>query len=154
DQGGAEGADRLLDQLGPVVERHDPDARGKARLNLGDARLDGINQCLGVHARARHHDTADRLARALDQRGDPECIANLHSGDLLDVQRHAVRCPDYDPLDVVDGPDQSDAAYDQPCAVRLEHVAANVQIALANGADHGTQRPGGDAEPLRAHVGV
>ena len=78
--------------------------------------------------------------RALHQRGDAKGVADLHVRDLFDVDRHAVRRADDDLLHVVDRGDQADAAHDQPGAVRLEHVAADIQVAVADRADHGAER--------------
>ena len=67
-----------VDQLGTVVEGHDADAGRQARRDLRDPRLDGVDDLLRVHARSRDDDAADRLVGALDQRGDPKRVADLH----------------------------------------------------------------------------
>ena len=142
DQRRPQRADRLLDQVRAVVERHDRDARRQAWCNLRDARFDGIDDNLRVDAGPRDDDAADGFLCPLHERGDPEGVADLDVRHLLDVDRHAVRAADDDPLDVVDGRDQADAAHDQPGAVRLEHVAANIQVAGADGRHHRAQAAG------------
>ena len=84
--------------------------------------------------------------------GHAERVADLHVRDLLDVDRNAVRGADHDPLHVVDGCDQADAAHDQPGAVRFEDVAADVQVAVAHGGDDRAQRQVVGAEPIRIDV--
>ena len=63
DQGRAQRADRLLDQIRAVVEGHDPHAFRQAGLNLGDPRLHGIDHVLGVGPGPRDDDAADSFAR-------------------------------------------------------------------------------------------
>ena len=131
---------RLLDERRPVVEGHDRHARGQPGLNLRDARLDRIDDLLGVDAGARDDDAADGFLRALHERRDAKGVADLDVRDLLDVHRHAVRRADDDRLDVVDRGDQADAAHDQPRAIRLEDVAADVDVAVADGGDDRAER--------------
>ena len=107
----------LLNQFGAVIERNDPDIRREARLNLRDARLDRVDDLLRIHAAAGDHHAADRFLRAVDERGHPKRVAQMHVGHLLDVDRHTARRADHDLLDVVDRLDQSDAAHDQPGTV-------------------------------------
>ena len=135
-------SDGLLDQRRPVVERNDRDACREARLDLRDARLDRVDDLLRVHAAAGDDDAADGFLRALDERGHAKRVAELHVRHLLDVDRHAVRRADHDLLDVVDRCDQADAAHDQPGAVRIEHVAADIQVAVADGGDDGARAAG------------
>ena len=59
---------------------------------------------------------------------------------------------DDDSLDVVDGRDQPDAAHDQPGAVRLEHVAADIQVAGADGRHHRAERQVVGPETVRIDV--
>ena len=90
--------------------------------------------------------------RALDQRRHAKGVADLHVRDLLDVDRHAVRGADDDLLDVVDRCDQPDAAHDQPGAVRLEDVAADIQVAVAHGGHDGAERQVVGAKPIGIDV--
>ena len=92
----------LLDQQRAVIERDNLDALGQAGLNLGDPRLDRVDHRLGVDARARDDHAADGFAAALDERRDAEGVADLHVGDLFDVDRRPVRGADDDLLDVLD----------------------------------------------------
>ena len=142
----------LLDERRSVVERNDRHARRQSRLDLRDPRFDRIDHRLGVDPAACDHDPADRFMRALHQRGHAERVTDLHVRDLLDVDRHAVRRADHNPLHIVDGCDQADAADDQPGAVRFEDVAADIQVAVADGGDDRTQRQVVGAEPIRIDV--
>ena len=63
----AERVDRLLDEIGAIVERHDRHAGWQPWLNLRDPRFHGVDHTLRVHAGSRHHDTADRLVFSFDQ---------------------------------------------------------------------------------------
>src|SRR4026207_2032569 len=81
-----------------------------------------------VRAGAGAHDAADGLVGALHERRRPERVPELDVGDLVEEHRHAPRFADDDLLHVVDGRDQPDAADDQPGAVRLEDVAADVDV--------------------------
>ena len=101
---------------------------------------------------ARDDDPADCLLRALDQRRHSKGVADLDVGHLLDVHGHAVRRADDDLLDVVDRRDQADATHDQPRAVRLEDVAADVDIAVADGGDDGAEGQVVGAETIRIDV--
>lgn len=131
---------RLLDEIRPVIEGHDRHSGRKPRLDLGDAGLDRIDHLLGVDAGARDDDAAHCLPSALYKRRDSKGIPNLDVGDLLDIHRHTVRGAHDDLLDVVDRGDQSDAAHNQPGAVRVEDVAAHVDVAVADGGDDRTER--------------
>ena len=131
DQGPAERVDRRFNQVGPVVERDDRDALRQSRLDLGDARLDGVDDGLRVHAGTRDHDTANGLAGAFDQRGDPKRVADPHVRDLIDIHGHAVRAADHNFLDVIHRRDQPHPTHDQPRAVGFEDVSAHVVVALA-----------------------
>jgi len=64
----------------------------------------------------------------------------------------AVRAADDDSLDVVDGRDQSDASNDQPGAVRLEHIAADIQIARTDGRYHRAERQVVGPQPIRIDI--
>ena len=152
DQRRAQRADRLLDQVRAVVERHDRDARREARRNLRDARFHGVDDVLRVDAGSCDDDAADGFLRPFHERGDPERVADLDVRHLLDVDRDAVRAADDDPLDVVDGRDQPDASHDQPGAVRLEHVAADIQVAGADGRHDRAERQVVGPEAIRIDI--
>ena len=152
DQRRPQRADRLLDQVRAVVERHDRDALRESRRNLRDARLDGIDDILRVDAGPRDDDAADGFLRPFHERGDPERVADLDVRHLLDVDRNSVRAADDDPLDVIDGRDQPDASHDQPGTVRLQHVAANIQIARTDGRHHRAERQVVGPEAIRIDV--
>ena len=132
-----QGAGRLLDERGPVVERHDRDALGQSWLNLCDACLHRIDDLLGIHAGACDDDAAHGFLRSLDQRRHAKRIADLHVRDLLHVHRRPIRGTDHDLLMSSTEAIEPDAAHDQPRAIRLQDVAAHIEIALA----HGRRRP-------------
>ena len=60
-------ADGLLDQVRAVIERHDGDALREPRLDLRDARLDGVDDVFRVDAGAGDDDTADSFLCPLDE---------------------------------------------------------------------------------------
>ena len=61
DQRVAQRVDGLLDERRTIVEGHDRHARRQPRLDLCDARLDGVDDRLRVDAGARHDDATDRF---------------------------------------------------------------------------------------------
>ena len=140
DQRGTQCAHRLFDQVRAVVERHDRDARRQAGRNLGDACFHGVDDVLRVDAGSCNDDTSDRFLRSLYERGDPEGIADLDVGHLLDIDRDTVRAANHDSSDIVDGRDQSDTPHDEPGAVRLQDIAADIEIAGTDGRHHRAER--------------
>ena len=124
--------DGTLDEIRAIVERHDLHVGRQAGLNLRDARLDGVNQRLGVHACPRDHDAADGFARALHQRRDSEGIADMHVGHLFHVHGNTASRLDRDATNVLDRSDQADAADDEPGAAGFDDIAADIQIAVAH----------------------
>ena len=152
DQRTPERPDRLLDQGGPVVERGDRDAGRQARPDLLDARLDGIDDCLGVDAGPGDDDAAHRLPGAADERRHPERVADLHVRHLLDVDGDTVRRANHDVLHVLGRSDEPDAADDEPRAVRLQDVAADVDVARAHGGDDVAERNAVAPEPVGIDV--
>ena len=107
---------------------------------------------LRVDAGSRDDDAADRFLGPFHERGDAEGVADLDVRHLLDVDRNAVRAANDDALDVVDGRDQPDASHDQPGAVRLQDVAADIQIARADGRHHRAERQVVGPEAVRIDV--
>ena len=114
--------------------------------------LTRVDDVLRVDAGARDDDAADGFLRPLHERGDAKRVADLHVRHLLDVDRHAVGGADDDLLDVVDRRDQPDAAHDQPGAVRLEHVAADIEVAVADGRHHRAERQVVGPQAIRIDV--
>ena len=152
DQRAPQSARRLFDENGAVIERDDLHARRQAWLDLSDARLHRIDHDLGIDARACDDHTADRLARAPDQRCDTKRVADLDVGDLLDVDRCAIRGAHDNLLDVVHRGDQADASHDQPGAVGLQDVAPDIDVALTHGGHDRAQRHFVLAQAIRIDV--
>ena len=147
-----QGAGRLLDESGPVVERRDRDTLGQPWLNLCDACLHGIDDLLSIHAGACHHDAADGFLGSLDQGRQRERRRHLHVRDLLHVDRRPRRGTDHDLLDVLDRGDEPNTADDQPRAIRLQDVATHIEIALAHGRHDRTERDRVLTKAVRIHV--
>ena len=101
--------------------------------------LNRIDDILRVDAGPRDDDAADGFLRPFHERSDPEGIADLDVGHLLDVDRDAVRAANNDSLDIVDGRDEPDASHDQPGAARLQDVATDIEVAGADGRYHRAQ---------------
>ena len=141
-----------LDQRRAVVERHDLDAGRQAGLERLDLLLYPGDDVDRADAVARHHDAPDRLVRALDERGGPEGVADLHGGDLSDEDRHSVLGRDDDVLQVTCALDEAEAAHDGPGAAGLDDVAAHVAVAPNNSIHDRRQRDFVGAEPVRIHV--
>ncbi len=131
---------RLRDQRGAVVERNNAHAGRQARADLRDAGLHAVDHLLRVGAAAGDDDAAHDFVPPFHQRCDPERVADVHLRHLAHVDRHASRRADDDLLDVVDRFNQPDAADDRPRAVCLEHVAADILIAVADRFDDGAER--------------
>ena len=151
DQRRAQRVHRLLDQRRAVVERHDPHAGWKAGLDLGDARLDASNHRVRVApVRAT---TTPPTASCVPFTSDAtrKASPDLDVGDLVDVHRHAVRRRTTI-FEVVDGLHQADASHDQPGPVRLDDVAADVEIAVADGGNHRARRQAVGLQPVRIDV--
>ena len=55
-------------------------------------------------------------------------------------------------FEIVERRDQTDAANNQPGAVRFEDVAADIQVAVAHGGDHRAERQVVGPEPVRIDV--
>ena len=79
-------------------------------------------------------------------------MADLDIRDLLHEDGNSARVANDDLLDVIYRFDETDAAHDQPCAVRLEDIAADIQVAVAHGGDHCAQGQVVGSEAIRIDV--
>ncbi len=86
--------DGALDQLGAVVDRYDLRALGQARRDLGELRLDVVDDGERVLAEALHGDAGDDLALAV-QLGDAAALVGhqLDARDVAQQHRRAVPRP-------------------------------------------------------------
>ena len=64
-----QGRNRTMDQVRPIVHRHEPHAARQAALDLGDARLDRLDRLQRIAAESHHDDSADIFAPAVQIRG-------------------------------------------------------------------------------------
>ena len=62
---------------------------GRPALNAGDLRLHVLDDLPGVFAVAHDHDAADDFATVDVERAAPEIAADLHGGDIAQVERRA-----------------------------------------------------------------
>ena len=152
DQSRPQSADGLLDQIRAVIERHDGDALREPRLDLRDARLDSVDDVFRVDASAGDDDTADSFLCPFHERRHAKGVADLDICDLVHVDRNSVRVANDDPLDVINRFDEADAAHDQPRAVRLKDIAADIQVALAHGGDHRAEGQVVGPETIRVDI--
>ncbi len=114
DQRALERVRGALNQLRTVVKGHDLHAfrqPGSQRVEFLFDRVDYF-QC--VHAIARDHDPANRFLTVLVQRAGAKRVAEFYVGDVLDVNRSAVRRAQNDVLDIGNGLNQTDATHDRP----------------------------------------
>src|SRR5690242_9800686 len=78
DQGALQCAGRAVDELRPVVERFDTDARRKSGFKLIELLFDGVDHVQRVDAVSRDHDTADRRLTVLVQSARAKRITELY----------------------------------------------------------------------------
>ena len=102
-------------------------------MDLRNARLDGVDDGFRVHAGPSHDHTTNGFLRALDERRYAKGVTYVNVRNLVDVDGHAAGCAHDDALHIVNRGDQTNAADDEPGTVRLQHVAADVEIAVADG---------------------
>ena len=133
----AQRRDRALDQIAAIVGRHDPDPFGQRRFDLLDFLFDAVNDIERVLAVAHHYDSADGFAASV-QFGDttPNVAAEMHSGDVLQINRRPVLDFEDNVLDVLDFLNVATAAHVIFRARDLENFAADIGVAHFDGVNH------------------
>src|SRR5271157_1968612 len=131
--GTAHGLDGPVDQRSPIVEGHDPDTLGQARLQGCDLLLDLLSDCQRVPAVTHHHHSPDDLLAVLLQDATAKRRTDLDSAQVLHVDRSAVPLGDDNIADVVEALDPADRA-DQVLGVPLvDDPAADSRIRPGHG---------------------
>ena len=95
DQRRAQCADGLLDQLRPVVERHDAHAGRKPWCNLLEPGFHRVDHGFRVDTRARNDHSTHRLMAIAVERAYAERIPNLHRSHVSHVNGRAIRGADH-----------------------------------------------------------
>src|SRR5271166_1111314 len=150
--GTAHGLDGPVDQWSPIVEGHDPDALGQARLKGSDFLLDLLSDRERVPAEAHHHHSPDDLLAVLLQDAAAKRRTDLHSAEGFHVDRSAVPLGDYRAADVVEALDPADRT-DQVLGVPLvDDPAADGRIRPGDGGVDLTQADAVSAELVGVEV--
>src|SRR5690606_8225176 len=99
----AQGLDRTHDEVGPVIDRLNSDALGKAPGKFGDLVLHAADHGQGVLAEPRNDDPGHDVAFAV-QVGDATTLVwhQFHPGDVADQHRCASFGTQHQALDVFD----------------------------------------------------
>ena len=139
--------DRPLDEFGAVVEGLDGHAWREARLDLANLLLHAVDGRERVLAVAHHDDAADHFAPVHVERAAPEVAADLHGGDVFEVNGNAAALHQHDVLQVLQRLHKTQPAHDKLHAVLLDDLAADVEVARADGVHHVLQR-----DLARAHL--
>ena len=136
---------RQVEQLLPIVEGHDPDARRQApaRVDVIDARAHACQHHARVFAAAHEDDAFDRLRHPVElhlprRSALPNCtrrkVADADRGFEADRAADAAgagESRDDDVADVVERLHQSDAAHDELLFAAGHEAAADVGVAVA-----------------------
>ena len=142
------------DQRGAVVERHQFHAGRQAAVavDLLDFRADARHHVVGVQRAVHDDDRRDHVIIVVAAGlAEPRHIADRDLGDIFHEHRHAVRLGQQDVLDVLDlvalGQIGGAAAVHQPDAAdihgllaEIDGAAADIDIGVAERADHLRQR--------------
>ena len=133
EQGGFQGGDGPLDQLGAVVDRLDLRALGQARSDLGEPRLDVLDHRERVLAIALDGDAADRLALAV-QLGRAAALVGrqFHPRHVAQQHRSAALGLEHDALDVLDAAQIAAPAHHVFGLGQFDHPPANVPVGVAD----------------------
>ena len=136
-----------LDEFRAVVEGLDGHAGRKARLDLADFFLHAVDSSECVLAVAHHDDAADHFATVHVERAASEVAADLHGCDVFKINGNAAALDQHDVLQVRERLHEAEAAHDEFHAVLLDNLAADVEVARADGVHHVFQR-----DLARAHL--
>src|SRR5260370_8586569 len=145
-------ATRGLNQFGAVVERNDMHARRQAGFNLPDFLLHAVDYVFRVLTRPCHDHATDGFRAVFYKRRRPEGVADLDSAEVFHKDRSAVMRGDDDIADIVEVSDQAKSAHDGPGTVFRNPVAAAVQIAGHDRANHGAERERIAAQAIRIEI--
>ncbi len=154
DQRGLQVVDGAQDQLGPVVDGDDLDARRQAGLDLLELGLDALDDVQGVLALAHDDDAGDHVARPV-QVGDAaaDVRAQHHLADVLDPDgRAALAGREDDLLDVLERLGVAAPAHHVLGAAELDQAAADIVVAAAHRLHHPVDRDVVGLQPVRVHV--
>ncbi len=91
---------------------------------------------LGVFTGAHDHGATDGFLTVEVERTAAEIAADLHGGDVLQIDRSAFHGFDRDEFEILRAFDQADAAQDELRAVLLHHLAADVEVGILDGGHH------------------
>src|SRR5258708_2451863 len=103
-----------LNQLRAIVKGHNLYTFGQSGLQRLELLFDRIDHFERVDAIAGDYDPAHRFLAVLIQRAGAKRVAEFYLGDFTDINRSALRRAQDDVLDIGNGLNQTDAAYDRP----------------------------------------
>ena len=131
-----ERVNRAVNQLAAVVERADAHARWQARRKLRDALLDSLDDGLRVFARPHDDGAADDFMPVHVERAAPEVAADLHGGEVFEINGRALARLHGDEFKVFRALDEADAAQHKLRAVFLHDFAADIEVRVLHGGEH------------------
>ncbi len=149
-----ERVERAVNQFAAVIKGFDADARRQARRNLRNLGFHVADDLHRVFAGAHDNDAADGFVPADVKRAAPEIAADLHGRHVLEINRRAAALRQDDVLQIRIGIDEADAAHDKFHPVFLNHLAADVQIALLYGVHDHLHRHVHRAHPQRRDINL
>ena len=130
----------MIDEDAAVIERNDPDARRKARLNLVDLLLDGFDHFARVGAVADDDHPAHGFFAVFVENAAAELRTKLDAGHVAHRHRRAVVGAKRDVLNVLQPANQADAAHHLLGVARLHHLRADVVVAALHRGNHILER--------------
>ena len=140
DERAFEGMRGALNQLCSIVKRNDTYAVWQTRLQRADLLLDGLDYLQRVHAIARDYHATDGFLAVFIESAGAKRVAELNAGNVLNVNRDAVRRSENDVLNISGRLNQPDAAHYRPLSGLLDHIAADVVIRMLDSFDDHRQR--------------
>src|SRR5207244_7312320 len=136
DQFFAQRGDRALDQIAPVVSRHNSHAFGQRRFDLLDFLFDTVDDIERVLAVTHDHDATDSFAASVQfSDAAPDIPAEMHRADVLQINRRAVFDFEDDVLNVLDFFDVAAPADVILRGRDLENFSADIGVAHFDGVD-------------------
>ena len=166
-EGLGDGFNRLLYEVGAVVERHELDTLGQCLLDRGQFLFHRVHHVAPAGPFEHQDDAGDGFALAVHGHGSlAQFRADFHFGKIAHIDRRVVRRflftrlftagsraarGDDDILDVANVFDQADAAHHVLLGLVLDEVAAGVGVVLFQRLENLLQRDVERREPVGVH---
>ena len=123
----------MVDENAAVVKRHDADACGKSRLNLGNLLFDGANNFARIRAVADDDHAANCFLAILVEHAAAELGTELDAGHVAQSDRRSVEGAKRNLFDVFQSADEADAAHNLLGVAGFHHFCAHVVVASFHG---------------------